>query len=150
MIRQLNGTILEWDRGGAIIDCGGVGYGVRWTPYTARELDADVGATRCVRIHHAISEHAHTLYAFSHPSLDPYNEEPDELVLFKRLIRVRRVGPGTAMTILSSVASPYVFEELACTGDVESLVKALDGVGPAMARAIREAFVRRGVVRGVA
>jgi Holliday junction DNA helicase RuvA len=77
-----------------------------------------VGDAVSVYTHLAVSENAHTLYAFAGLK---------ERILFRALIKVSGVGPKLAMTILSGI-SPVEFADAVAERDIDRLVR-LPGIG---------------------
>lgn len=117
MIARLDGTLIERDPPRVIVDCGGVGYDVVVSNYTLASLPAD-GEHVTLRIHTAASENKIALYGFG---------DAQERQLFDQLIKVKNVGPSTAIAILSG-SSPRDMAQLIANEDVVGLTK-IKGVG---------------------
>lgn len=107
----------------AVIDCGGVGYQLNISLNTYSVLP-DSGNCR-LYAHLAVREDAMVLYGFA-------NEEEREL--FRHLISVSGVGPGTARMILSSMG-PNEITQAILSGDVAAL-RAIKGIGEKSAQRI--------------
>lgn len=117
MIGYLNGKLAYKQPPELVIDVGGVGYELLAPMSTFYELPG-VGETVSVYTHLAISENAHTLYAFTGLK---------ERLMFRALIRVSGVGPKLAMTVLSGI-SPAEFADAVAGRDIDRLVR-LPGIG---------------------
>lgn len=117
MIGFLRGQLLSKLPPELLLDVNGVGYELSAPMSTFYALPA-VGETVSVYTHLAVSENAHTLYAFAQLS---------ERTMFRALIKVSGVGPKLAMTILSGI-SANEFAEAIASDDTDSLVR-LPGIG---------------------
>jgi Holliday junction DNA helicase RuvA len=117
VIARLDGTLIERDPPRVIVDCGGVGYDVVVSNYTLAGLPAD-GEHVTLRIYTAASENKISLYGFG---------DAQERALFDQLIKVKNVGPSTAIAILSG-SSPRDMAQLIANEDVVGLTK-IKGVG---------------------
>lgn len=105
----------------AILETGGVGYGVHISLYTYEQIR---GLERCkLYTHLHIKEDAHTLYGFS---------TPVERELFQKLIAVSGIGPGTARMVLSSLAPEELIQ--AVLAEDETRIRAIKGIGPKSAK----------------
>ena len=117
MIGFLNGKLAYKQPPELVIDVGGVGYELLAPMSTFYELPG-VGEAVSVYTHLAVSENAHTLYAFAGLK---------ERMMFRALIKVSGVGPKLAMTILSGI-SPAEFADAVADRDIDRLVR-LPGIG---------------------
>ena len=125
MIAHLQGTLLEGpasDRGRSagciIVDCQGVGYEVTLSSASLTRLPSE-GAPVMLRIYTHALESRLTLYGFV---------TREERELFDKLITVKKVGPATAIEILSGAASPEDLAQLIARGEVSGLQR-VKGVG---------------------
>jgi len=100
-----------------IIECNGIGYEVQTPMSTFLELP-EINTELFLYTHLAIREDAHILYGFS---------TQDERLMFRKLLKVNRVGAKVALSILSSL-SISDFERLVELEDVQSIAK-IHGVG---------------------
>lgn len=107
----------------AVIECGGVGYQLNISLNTFSALP-DTGNCR-LYAHLAVREDAMVLFGFA-------NEEEREL--FRHLISVSGVGPGTARMILSSMNPAEIVQSI-LSGNVAAL-KAIKGIGEKSAQRI--------------
>ena len=117
MIAQICGRLAHKSPEEIIVDCNGVGYGVRVPLSTFYELP-DVGAEVVLRIHTHVREDALHLYGFL---------TGKEKELFGLLIGVSGVGPRLAINVLSGIAT-HELERALQEGDLLSLTR-IPGVG---------------------
>jgi Holliday junction DNA helicase RuvA len=117
MIAQICGRLTHKSPEEIIIDCNGVGYGVRVPLSTFYELP-DIGAEVVLRIHTHVREDALHLYGFA---------TSKEKELFGLLIGVSGVGPRLAINVLSGIAT-HDLERALQEGDLLSLTR-IPGVG---------------------
>ena len=122
MLYYVSGSVAVLEPGLAVIDCGGVGYGCRVTPYTAGELKLNQPAK--LYITESIREDAYDLYGFI---------SREEQHCYNLLTSVNGVGPKAALAILA--AGPQNFTLAVMTGD-EKLLTAAQGVGKKLAQRI--------------
>ncbi len=122
MIATLRGTVTE-KLDGAIIECGGVGYGVLVTVADFSQLI--LGEEAKLFIYENIKEDLHDLYGFL---------LPETKQLFEQLLTVKNVGPKSALSILDIGTSNDVRLAIAA-GDVKKLQTA-KGVGKRAAEQI--------------
>lgn len=123
MFHHLRGTVTELSPNSAVIECGGVGFELNITAYTAAKLKAGEEAVLYVR--EQIREDAFDLCGFA---------GPDERRCFDMLISVSGVGPKAALAILSAV-SPEALAMAVISGDERALTAA-QGVGKKIAQRI--------------
>lgn len=117
MIHHLRGRILRKRPTSVVLECGGVGYGVTITPKDAERIGA-VSAESSLHIYMHVTEGAAQLYGFL---------DEKDLDYFSMLFSVDRVGPKTAMAIVSVLS----FESLAAavaSKDIAAL-RRVPGVG---------------------
>ena len=107
----------------AVMDCGGVGYQLNISLHTFSRLP-DSGHCR-LYAHLAVREDAMVLFGFA---------DEEEREIFRQLISVSGVGPGTARMILSSL-SPSEVTQAILSGNVSAL-KAVKGIGEKSAQRI--------------
>ena len=118
MIARLDGTVAERDATHVVVDCNGVGYEVRVSLYTLQAMPA-VGERVTLRIHTHASENALALFGFI---------DAQERQLFDLLLKVKNVGPTTAIGILSGGSTPRDIAALVAREDVAGLTR-IKGVG---------------------
>lgn len=123
MLHHLRGTVTELSPSSAVIECGGVGFELNITSYTAARLKTGEEATLYVR--EQIREDAFDLCGFA---------DRDERRCFDMLVSVSGVGPKAALAILSAV-SPEALAMAVISGDERALTAA-QGVGKKIAQRI--------------
>ena len=121
MIAQLTGKIVTVAPMRIVLDVNGVGYLIGVTSGSKYTLDA----TTTLYTHLAVRENAMDLYGF---------ETPDELAMFNELIKLQKIGPKTAMQILSQ-ASLEMLTQAVRTDDPTYLSK-MSGIGKKSAEKI--------------
>lgn len=123
MYDYIEGKVAEATPTYAVIDCGGIGFEINISliDYTALHDQAQAK----LYIHESIREDAHVLYGF----LSKRGRE-----IFRLLIGVSGVGPGTARLIMSSLTVNDI-ENVIATGQ-ESMLKAVKGIGGKTAQRI--------------
>ncbi len=118
IIGHLRGELIEHTGGHVIIDCAGVGYQASVSHYTSASLPP-IGEQVALRIFTHVTEHSMQLFGFG---------SAGERELFDLLITVKRVGPGSAMGILSAGAPPQEIAQMIVGEQTAALTK-LKGVG---------------------
>jgi Holliday junction DNA helicase RuvA len=118
MIGRLRGFLVEQEGSAILVDCNGVGYDVTVSAYTAASLPP-VGEQVTVRIYTQVLENRIALYGFG---------TAPERELFDLLITVKKVGPASAMGILSGGSGPEQIASLIARGEINQLTR-LRGVG---------------------
>ena len=121
MITSLRGKILEKTGDFAVLECGGVGFGIQMTRFGIDRLGT-VGNEAFAYIQMVVREDAMELYGFS---------DVDERECFRLLTSVSGVGPKGALAVLSQLTP----DELAASiimGDKANITRA-KGIGPKVA-----------------
>ncbi len=121
MIARLIGEVVETSPMQIIIDVGGVGYLVSVTNGNGYQN----GSTITLHTYLAVRENAMDLYGF---------EKRDELRMFNELIKIPKIGPKTALQILSQ-ASTEILMQAVRTNDPVYLSK-MSGIGKKSAEKI--------------
>lgn len=125
MLDYIKGTLTEFTPTYVVSEtAAGLGYLMQISLNTYEALHNEKGAVKLL-VHEVIREDAWTLYGFI---------EPRERDLFRLLIGVSGVGPGTAILILSSI-TPSDLEVVITSGDSKRL-KAVKGIGAKTAERI--------------
>jgi len=117
MIERLRGILIQKTPLFAVIDCGGVGYGVNVSARTGETLPGE-GLETALLTHLVVREDSLTLYGFF---------DLQEKELFLNMIEVNGIGPKMAQRILSSI-SPNDFLSLIAMEDSAGLSK-IKGIG---------------------
>jgi len=132
MIARLRGVLVERGADWVIVDAHGVGYRVRVSSRTVRELE--LGASAELRTHMHVGDGVMDLYGFSSAA---------EQRAFELLLRVQSIGPAKALQILSAVPAGELARLIA--GGDRARLKSVPGVGPKTAERLivelKEAFV---------
>ncbi len=123
MIYSVKGTLIHFESGFAVVECGGVGYKVNTTTTTQKELKLNSTVTLFTYMH--VREDAMELFGF-------YSK--GELSAFKMLISISGVGPKVALAILSELSSEQIAIAVSAS-DYKTLTRA-SGVGPKLAQRI--------------
>jgi Holliday junction DNA helicase RuvA len=118
MIGRLRGDLVQRDGNHVIVDCGGVGYEVIVSTYTLASLPPGEKSV-VLRIYTQVLETRIALYGF---------KTAEERELFDLLITVKKVGPTSAMSVLSGGAGPTEVAQLIAAENIAALTK-LRGVG---------------------
>jgi Holliday junction DNA helicase RuvA len=121
MIARLQGEVVEVDPLSVVLDVAGIGYRVAVSSTTSITLGSHV----TLYTHLAVRENALDLYGFG---------TRDELRMFNELIKLPKIGPKTALQILSQ-ASLEVLAHAIHTNDPVYLSK-MSGVGKKSAEKI--------------
>jgi len=117
MIERLRGLLVHKAPLLAVVECGGVGYGVNVSARTGEMLPSE-GSEITLLTHLVVREDSLTLYGF----LDTQEKE-----LFLNMIEVNGIGPKMAQRILSSI-SPEDLLSLIVMEDSVGLSK-IKGIG---------------------
>lgn len=117
MIVHLRGTLLDKDLQAAIVDCGGVGYGLSMSVTSLAKLPT-VGAPVSLRVYTHVTDDALRLFGFV---------EPSEREAFVVLIATNGVGPRLALAILSALSPAEL--AWAVSIDDKAALCAIPGVG---------------------
>jgi len=116
MISYIKGKLVEKSPTEVVIEANGIGYVINISLHTFSLLPDSENIKLYTFLN--IKEDAHTLYGFFDKS---------EKELFKLLISVSGIGPGTARTMLSSIAPDIIIQAIA-NNDVATIQSA-KGVG---------------------
>ena len=128
MFYYLDGTLAEREAGLAVIDCGGIGYGLTVSLTTSDALASKVGSRTKLYTYLQVKEDGVELFGF---------RDKDELDCFRLLIGVSGVGPKAAMAVLS-IFTPDRFRLAVCTEDTKALAKAPNVGAKTAARIVLE------------
>lgn len=123
MYNHFEGKLAQKTPTFVVIECGGVGYHLNISLNTFSKLP-ESGNCR-VYAHLSVREDAMVLFGFG---------DEEERELFRQLISVSGVGPGTARMILSSMAPGEIVSAI-LSGNVSAL-KSIKGIGEKSAQRI--------------
>ena len=116
MIRSLTGTLRDVQLGTVVLDVHGVGYHIHIQSGRGESLLLD--STLSLHTHLAVREDSLTLYGFF---------DRDDLALFEMLIELPKIGPKSALQILSQAPVELIKKSVA-SNDAEHLHK-MSGMG---------------------
>lgn len=123
MIEYVKGELVDVTPAYAVVETGGVGYGLNISLNTYTAIQGRTDAR--LYVFESIREDAHALFGFA----DKYERE-----LFMQLISVSGVGANTARMILSEL-SPAELCEVIVSGN-ERMLKGVKGIGTRTAQRI--------------
>ncbi len=124
MIAALRGVVVRVEDEWAVLEVGGVGYQVYVHPRTAAQLLGEAGEVS-LQIHTVVREDAISLYGFF---------SSEELVFFRYLLTVERIGPKAALAILARVEWPSLVA--AIMNEDHALLASVPGIGAKTAQRI--------------
>lgn len=122
MIRHIRGTVADSAEGQIVVDVHGVGYLI-YVNKSPEHFSLDQTIT--LYTHHAIQERAQDLYGFTNR---------DELELFGLLLTIPKVGPKSAMQILTQ-SDTETIKKAVLSNDATYLTK-MSGIGKKTAEKI--------------
>lgn len=141
MYEYIKGKLVEAEPTYAVVDCGGVGYGISISVNTYSKIAAE--SEVCLFTHLIVREDAHLLYGF-------YSKE--ERALFRQLISVSGIGANTASIMLSSMTVGEIVGAIS-TGNDEA-IRRVKGIGAKTAQRViielRDKVLSGGAVESVA
>ena len=123
MLYHIEGKLAELEPGFAVVDCGGIGFGLSITAYTAAALH--LGERVKLYVSEAIGENNFDLFGFL---------DKGERRCFEMLISVSGIGPKAAMSILSH-NTPEGLALAIMSGDEKALTVA-PGIGKKIAQRV--------------
>jgi len=118
MIARVRGELVHKNTEGAVVDCGGVGYGLALSAASLGQL-GPIGSQVTLFVHTHLTQEALRLYGFT---------TPEERQAFVILIGTTGVGPKLALAILSTMPTEELYEVVS-RGDKTMLTR-IPGVGP--------------------
>ncbi len=124
MIGSLRGRVARVEEEWVVLEVGGVGYQVHLHQRALAQMQAAKEEVT-LQIHTSVREDAISLYGFV---------SPEELVLFRHLLGVERIGPKAALAILSRSDWQGLVEAIA--QENFDLLAAAPGIGAKTARRI--------------
>lgn len=122
MIRQLRGVLCEILEGAVVLEVGGVGYLIATNQLPAA---SNIGTEMTLYTYLAVRENALDLYGFA---------TRDELEIFELLITLPKIGPKSALQILSQ-ADIELLKNAVLNNDASYLSK-MSGIGKKTAEKI--------------
>lgn len=123
MLHHIEGVVSEIEPGLAVIDCGGIGFGLNVTGNTLASLQT--GQKAKLYVYESIGENNFDLFGFRSKS---------ERRCFEMLVSVSGIGPKAAMSILSH-NTPESLAIAVMSGDEKALTVA-PGIGKKIAQRV--------------
>lgn len=124
MIASLRGSVVRVDDEWAVVEVGGVGYQVFVHPRMGAQLMGETGEVT-LQIHTVVREDAISLFGFL---------SNEELVFFRYLLTVERIGPKAALAILARAEWPSLVA--AIMREDHALLASVPGIGSKTAQRI--------------
>ena len=121
MIAYIKGDITLKNPTFLVLETGGIGYMVHISLHTYSHIEKLENAR--ILTHLYIKEDSHTLYGFA---------DEQERSLFRHLISVSGIGPGTAQIILSAMSPEDI--RAAIIGERDDAFRSVKGIGPKTAK----------------
>lgn len=130
MIEYIQGTLASLEPTRAVVDCGGVGYGleISLTSYDTLQRNVPDGSEHAkvkLYVHEVIREDEHLLYGFC---------DEAERAMFRLLIGVSGVGAATARVVLSSMSVDELRDTIA--SQEVRMIQRVKGIGAKTAQRI--------------
>ena len=117
MIERIHGILAEKSPTFVVVDCGGVGYGINISAFTAGKLPEE-GSEVTLFTNLVVREDSMTLFGFA---------DKTEKNLFLMLLDVNGIGPKMAQRILSGVSPADLLNMIA--SDNKSALSKIKGLG---------------------
>ncbi|MBM3330352.1 Holliday junction branch migration protein RuvA [candidate division WOR-3 bacterium] len=124
MLARLRGLLAEKDPTRVVVDCQGIGFGLKVPLSTSRRL-ADDGGEVTLHVHTHFTREGVELFGFL---------DKDERTAFQRLMSVSGIGPKAGLNLLSRFA-PAEIESIIANGKADVL-RTVPGIGPTKADSI--------------
>lgn len=121
MLARLRGILVEKEPTYVVVDCQGIGLGLKVPLSTSRRL-ADIGSEVALRVHTHFTRDGVELFGFL---------DREELLAFRRLTSVSGIGPKAGLNLLSRFA-PGEIDSIIATGKADVL-RTVPGIGPTKA-----------------
>lgn len=116
MLDYVNGKIVELTPTDIVVDCNGIGFHAQISLQTYEQFEK-VSDGKCY-LHHVLREDEELFYGFA---------SKDERELFRLIIGVSGIGPGTARMMLSSLTCNEIRD--AILGEDLNKIKGIKGIG---------------------
>ncbi len=121
MLARLHGALVEKEPTRIVVDCQGIGFGLKVPLSTSRRL-SDIGSEVVLLVHTHFTRDGVELFGFL---------DKEELSAFQRLTSVSGIGPKAGMNLLSRFA-PGEIDSIIADGKAEVL-RTVPGIGPTKA-----------------
>ncbi len=124
MLARLRGVLVEKEPTRVIVECRGIGFGLKVPLSTSRRL-AEVGSEVELRVHTHFTRDGVELFGFI---------DKEEMTAFQRLTSVSGIGPKAGLNLVSRF-TPEEIGSIIATGRAEVL-RTVPGIGPTKADSI--------------
>ncbi len=121
MLARLRGVLVEKDPTRVIVECQGIGFGLKVPLSTSRRL-AETGSEVVLRVHTHFTQEGVELFGFI---------DKEEMTAFQRLTSVSGIGPRAGLNMLSRF-TPGEIDSVIATGKADVL-RTVPGIGPTKA-----------------
>ena len=121
MLARLRGVLVEKEPTRVLVECQGIGFGLKVPLSTSRGL-AEVGGEVALRVHTHFTRDGVELFGFL---------DKEELAAFQRLTSVTGIGPKAGLNLLSRL-TPAEIDSVIATGKADVL-RTVPGIGPTKA-----------------
>jgi Holliday junction DNA helicase RuvA len=124
MLARLRGVLVEKEPTRVVVDCRGIGFGLKVPLSTSRRL-AEVGNEVALRVHTHFTRDGVELFGFI---------DKEEVAAFRRLTSVSGIGPKAGLNLLSRF-TPEEIGSVITTGKTD-ILRTVPGIGPTKAESI--------------
>ncbi len=124
MLARLRGVLVEKEPTHVVVDCQGIGFGLKVPLSTSRRL-AEVGSEVVLRVHTHFIRDGVELFGFI---------DKEEMAAFQRLTSVSGIGPKAGLNLLSRF-TPEEIGSVIAIGKADVL-RTVPGIGPTKADSI--------------
>ena len=121
MLARLRGLLAEKDPTRVVVDCQGIGFGLKVPLSTSRRL-AEVGSEIALHVHTHFTRDGVELFGFL---------DKEEMTAFQRLTSVSGIGPKAGLNLLSRF-TPADVDSIIANGKADVL-RTVPGIGPTKA-----------------
>ena len=121
MLARLRGILAEKEPTRIVVECQGIGFGLKVPLSTSRRL-ADVGSETALHVHTHFTRAGVELFGFL---------DKEEMTAFQRLTSVSGIGPKAGLNLLSRF-TPADIDSIIANGKADVL-RTVPGIGPTKA-----------------
>jgi Holliday junction DNA helicase RuvA len=124
MLARLRGVLVEKEPTRVIVECQGIGFGLKVPLSTSRRLP-EAGSEVVLRVHTSFIRDGVELFGFI---------DKEEMTAFQRLTSVSGIGPRAGLNLLSRF-TPSEIDSVIATGKTD-ILRTVPGIGPTKADSI--------------
>ena len=121
MLTRLSGILVEKEPTRVVVDCQGIGFGLKVPLSTSRRL-AEVNVEVILHVHTHFTREGVDLFGFL---------DKEEMIAFQRLTSVSGIGPRAGLNLLSRF-TPAEIDSIIANGKADVL-RTVPGIGPTKA-----------------